>query len=109
MLNPKELPAPLRLKYIVEAMAMRARGRAEIKAAEAKRALKAQKRAKSRIIAIPAPIMRKHMGVVDDAYYGNSVHLGCRAWTHDVLRNTPLDAFFKNKNGRTSYNPQVGV
>ncbi len=78
--DPKRLAPKDKIRYICEVMAMRARGRAEIKAAEAKRAKRASKRAKNAVIAAPELKMRKHMGVVSDELYGPAISLGCRPW-----------------------------
>lgn len=80
MLNPKELPAPMRLKYIVDAMEMRARGRSALKEAEFKR----KKKANKRMVSSPQ-VMHRHLGLVDDADYGASIHLGCRPYLLSYL------------------------
>jgi hypothetical protein len=78
--DPRALPPALRLKYIVDAMAMRARGRDARKAAEAKRAKRRAKHAKTALLGGFKPKTRKHMGVVSDELYGPAIHLGCRPW-----------------------------
>jgi len=93
MINPKELPPQLRLKYIVDAMAMRARDKASIKAAALKRASRASKRA---VLATLTTKTRTHMGLVDDDDYEPFM----------TFSSVPA---LKTSEGRTSYNPQVGV
>jgi hypothetical protein len=96
--DPKKLAPKDRIRYIVEVMAMRARGRADLKKAALKRVKRAQNRAKQ---VVSAPSYHRHLGMVDDAEYGDSVHLGCRPY------QTPsLVPALKTSEGRTSYNPQ---
>ena len=67
--DPKALPPALRLRYIVEAMAMRARGRDARKAAEAKRVKRAYKRIKTALGATEVRRTHRYEGEVDDAAY----------------------------------------
>lgn len=86
MQSPKELEPRLRMQYIVEVMKMRARGRAEMKAAQAKRLKRAYNRIKQALGASEVRRTHRYEGEVDDAAYAPVMALSSVPLFKDKLR-----------------------